>query len=60
LRCQKFWDDLEKVSKTVFQSIGSKKGKIIDNISSKLEILRGDRVKIIFVVKYPSKYDSSN
>jgi hypothetical protein len=51
---------LEKVGKTVFQSIGSKKGKIIDNISSKLEILRGYRVKIIFVVKYPSKYDSSN
>jgi hypothetical protein len=51
---------LEKVGKTFFRSIGAKKGKIVDNISSKLKILRRDRVKIVLVVKYPSKYDSSN
>jgi hypothetical protein len=40
---------LEKVDKTFFQSIGAKKGEIVDNISSKLDILKRVRVKIVLV-----------
>jgi hypothetical protein len=50
-RCQNFWEDLEKIGKTFFQSIGAKKRKIIDKISSKLKVLKRDGVKIILVVK---------
>jgi hypothetical protein len=42
---------LEKVGKTFFQSIGAKKGKIVDNIRSKLEILERDGIKIVLVIK---------
>jgi hypothetical protein len=42
---------LEKVGKTFFQSIGAKKSKIVDKISSKLEVLKREVVKLILVVK---------
>jgi hypothetical protein len=34
--------DLEKVGKTFFQSIGAKKSKIVNKISSKQEVLKRD------------------
>jgi hypothetical protein len=42
---------LEKVGKTFLQRRRAKKSKIVDNISSKLEILKRDGVKIVLVVK---------
>jgi hypothetical protein len=44
-----FWKDLEEVGKTFFQSIGAKKSKIVDTISSKLEVLKRDGAKIVLV-----------
>jgi hypothetical protein len=38
---------LEKVGKAFFQTIGAKKSKIVDNISSKLEVLKRDGAKIV-------------
>jgi hypothetical protein len=38
---------LEKVGKTFFQSIGAKKIKIVDKITSKLEVLKRDGAKIV-------------
>jgi hypothetical protein len=35
-----FWEGLEKVGKTFFQSKGAKKSKIVNKISSKLEVLK--------------------
>ncbi len=46
-----FFEGLEKVGKTFFQSIGAKKSKIVNKISSKLEVLKRDGVKIVLVVK---------
>jgi hypothetical protein len=46
-----FWEDLEKVGKIFFQSIGAKKSKIVDKISSKLEILKRDGAKMVFMPK---------
>jgi len=43
-----------------FQSRGAKKSKIAGKISSRLEVLKRDRVKIVSVWKYPLKYDPSN
>jgi hypothetical protein len=40
-----FWEDLEKVNKTVFQSREAKKSKI----SGKVEVLKRDGVKIVLV-----------
>jgi hypothetical protein len=40
---------LEKVSKNFFQSIGAKKSKRVDKISSKLEVLKRDGAKIDLV-----------
>jgi hypothetical protein len=37
---KKILEGLEKVGKTFFQSIGAKKSKIVNKISSKLEILK--------------------
>jgi hypothetical protein len=37
---------LEKINKTFFQSIGAKKDKIVDKISTKLEVLERGGVKI--------------
>jgi hypothetical protein len=34
-----FWEDLEKVGKTFFHSIGAKKSNIVDKVSSKLKVL---------------------
>jgi hypothetical protein len=42
---------LEKVGKYFFQSIGAKKSKIVNNISSKLEVSKRDGVKLVLVVK---------
>jgi hypothetical protein len=42
---------LEKVGKTFFQSIRAKKSKIVNKISSKLEVLKRDGVKLVLVVK---------
>jgi hypothetical protein len=42
---------LEKVSKSFFQSIGEKKSKIVNKISSKLEVLKREGVKLVLVVK---------
>jgi hypothetical protein len=42
---------LEKIGKTFFQCIGAKKGKIARKISSRQEVLKRDRVKIVLVVK---------
>jgi hypothetical protein len=42
---------LEKIGKTFFRSIGAKKSKIVDKISSKLEVLNSDGVKLVLVVK---------
>jgi hypothetical protein len=44
-------EGLEKVGKTFFQSIGAKKRKILNKISSKLEVLKREGVKLVFVVK---------
>jgi hypothetical protein len=44
-----FWEDLEKISKTFFQSIEAKKSKIVDKISSNLEVLKRDGAKIVLV-----------
>jgi hypothetical protein len=44
-----FWEDLEKVGKTFFQSIGAKRSKIVDNINSKQEVLKRYGVKIVLV-----------
>jgi hypothetical protein len=46
---------LEKVGKTFFQSIGAKKSKIVNKISSKLEVLKRDGVKISFSCKITFK-----
>jgi hypothetical protein len=46
-RCQKFWEDLEKIGKTFFQTRGAKKSKISD----KLEVLKRGGVKIVLVQK---------
>jgi hypothetical protein len=59
-RSQNFWENLEKIGKTFFQSIRAKKGKILDKISSELEVLKGDGVKIVLVKNNLSKYDYSN
>jgi hypothetical protein len=42
---------LEKIGKTFFQSIGAKKSKIVNKISSKLEVLKRDGPKLVSVVK---------
>jgi hypothetical protein len=39
---------LKKVSKTFFQSIGVKKSKIVNKITSKLEVLKREGVKLVF------------
>jgi hypothetical protein len=44
-----FWEDLDKVDKTFFQSIGAKKSKIVDKITSNLEVLKRDGAKIVLV-----------
>jgi hypothetical protein len=44
-----FLEDLEKVGKTFSQSIGVKKSKIVDKITSKLEVLKRDGAKIVWV-----------
>ena len=41
----------EKVGKTFFQSIGAKKSKIVNKISSKLEVLKRDGVKLVLFIK---------
>jgi hypothetical protein len=46
-----FLEDLEKIGKTFFQSIGAKKSKIVDKISSKLEVFKRGGVTIVLVVK---------
>jgi hypothetical protein len=46
-----FLEDLEKIGKTFFQSIGAKKSKIVDKISSKLEVLKRGGVTIVLIVK---------
>jgi hypothetical protein len=51
LRDAKFFgEDLKKVGKTFFQSRGDKKSKIPDKISSRLEVLKRDEVKIALVM----------
>jgi hypothetical protein len=42
---------LEKVGKTFSQNRGTKKSKMEDKISSKVEVLKRDGVKIVLVVK---------
>jgi hypothetical protein len=37
--------------KPFFQSIGAKKSKIVDKISSQLVVLKRDGVKIVLIVK---------
>jgi hypothetical protein len=59
-RCQKFWEDLEKVGKTFFQSVGAKNSKTVDKISSKLRVLKRDGAKIVVIENNLLKYDSSN
>jgi hypothetical protein len=49
LEMPKIWEDLEKVGKTFFQSIGAKKSKIVEKISSKLDVLKRDGAKIVLV-----------
>jgi hypothetical protein len=44
-------EGLEKVGKTFFQSIGAKKSKTVNKISSKLVVLKREGVKLVFVVK---------
>jgi hypothetical protein len=44
-RCQNFWEDLDKIGKTFFQSRGAKKSKI----SNIIEVLERDGVKIVLV-----------
>jgi hypothetical protein len=40
---------LGRFGKTFFQGIGAKKSKILDKVSSKLEVLKRDGAKIILV-----------
>jgi hypothetical protein len=40
---------LKRVGKTFFQSIGAKKSKIVNKISSKLEVLKREGVKLVFL-----------
>jgi hypothetical protein len=42
---------LEKVDKTFFQSIGAKKSKIVNKISSKLVVLKRGGVKLVLLIK---------
>jgi hypothetical protein len=42
---------LGKVGKTFFQSIGAKKSKIVNKIITKLQVLKREGVKLVFVVK---------
>jgi hypothetical protein len=42
---------LEKVGKIFFQSIGTKKSKIVNMISSKLEVLKRGGVTLVLIVK---------
>jgi hypothetical protein len=42
---------MERVIKIFFQSIRVKKSKIVNKISSKLEVLKRDGVKLVLVVK---------
>jgi hypothetical protein len=51
LEMPNFWEDLEKVGKIFFQSIGPKKSKIVNKIYSKLEVLKRNGVKLVLVVK---------
>jgi hypothetical protein len=46
---------LEKVGKTFSQSIKAKKSKIVNKISSKLEVLKRDGAKLVLVVKITFK-----
>jgi hypothetical protein len=50
-----FLEGLEKVGKTFFQSIGAKKSKIVNKISSKLEVLKRDGVKLVLIIKITFK-----
>jgi hypothetical protein len=50
-----FLEGLEKVDKTFFQSIGAKKSKMVNKISSKLEVLKREGVKISFSCKITFK-----
>jgi hypothetical protein len=43
--------DLEKIGKNHFPEHRAKKTKIVDKISSKLEVLKRGGVKIVLVVK---------
>jgi hypothetical protein len=47
---EKKLEGLEKVGKTFFQSIGAKKSKIVNKISSKLEVLKREGVKLVFLL----------
>jgi hypothetical protein len=47
----KNWEGLEKVGKTFFQSLGAKKSKMVNKISSKLEVLKREGVKLVLVAK---------
>jgi hypothetical protein len=46
---------LEKVGKTFFRSIGANKSKIVNKISSKLEVLKREGVKLVFCCKLTFK-----
>jgi hypothetical protein len=48
-------EGLEKVGKTFFQSIGAKKSKIVNKISSKLEVFEEGETKISFSCKITFK-----
>jgi hypothetical protein len=50
-----FLEGLEKVGKTFFQSIGVKKSKIVNKISSKLEVFEEGGSKISFSCKIAFK-----
>jgi hypothetical protein len=51
LEMPKILRNLEKVSKTFFHSIRANKSKIVNKISSKLEVLKRDGIKLALVVK---------
>jgi hypothetical protein len=46
---------LDKVGKIFFQSIGAKKSKIVNKISSKLDVLKRGGIKLVLVVKITFK-----
>jgi hypothetical protein len=51
LEMPNFFGRFGESDKTFFQSIRAKKSKIVNKISSKLDVLKRDGVKLVLVIK---------